>query len=224
MRHDSQNVAARVDERRRAKRGAVRNRLARRLTRSVAIDERYETFALEPCQRRALRGEPAFAVRSPGREHRARCETGGDRATLGRHHEFDVNVRRAILSERRVFGKGSLRLGPSIESRHEAALEQDLRTIADSEHGFPDGRAFANRSHHAIVRGDRAGSHTVLVGKAPRQDVGIVAAHDVEVGGPRYELRSQVDGLTRAQRLFFAVRSGKDDDAHGRTHYCGTSS
>ena len=61
--------------------------------------------------------------------------------------------------------------------RERARFEQDLRAVADAEHEFSgDCARRSTESIDAIVRGDRAGAHAILVGKAARQHVGIVSA------------------------------------------------
>ena len=208
---------------RRTERGAIGDRLGRRLAARIAVDEGEVTFALDASEDVVVRGEPAFAMRGPSRDHRVRRKMRGDRAALRWDREFDVDVRRAKLPEGRVFRKARLNGAVAAQRGREPRFEQDLRAVADAQDQFALGGALADGRHQSIVRGDRARAHAIFVCEPARQHVRVEASHLVEIGVPVNSIGFEPDRATRANGLFFAIGPRKNENSDPRTH-AGTPS
>ena len=98
----------------------------------------------------------------------------------------------------------------------QAALHQNLESVADAQHQSAVGREFLHCAHHRRKFGDGAATKIVAVGEAAGQDHRVDVAQRGRVVPDQLARLAEVMG-NRVPSVVIAIAAGKNDDAesHG---------
>ena len=85
------------------------------------------------------------------------------------------------------------------------------------EYHFALGRALDDEIHHAVVRGNRSGTHAIFVRESAGQDVAVVTGQRLGAR-PMHQLRIAAAVAQQTEGFVFGVGPRKDEDGDARAH------